>query len=664
MLDHQSPPGSPGQTPVAIAVSDAVQRWRRKRALVPRADGSEPLTPASPSRPALNAVPTLEDVLRPIPRRQTLIAPSPGDAASSTTRPLTFEAGLGDCLKRLVLWLGLVVRLLAGVVVDKLRGTDTVDRRAKRLRQGLERVGGTFVKFGQQISMRIDVVRWEYCVELSKMLDRMSPFPTEQALAAIERAAGKPWQEVFSTFDPEPVGAASIACVYQAVLKDGTKVAVKVRRPTIGTIFMADFRVLDWLFALIEGLTILRPGFTANLRQEFRDTLLEELDFRKEARFQHIFRQNARQTGRHHFFTAPRVHFELSNHEVIVQEFVAGMWLWEVIAAVEQRDPNARALMRELNIDPGIVARRILWASFWSMDENLFFHADPHPANIVVGADNSLTFIDFGSCGSFNNEQRWIVRRLSQAMQAGDTEGMARATMRLIEPFPPLDISLVVKEAQEEFTRVLATFRTKAKYTEWWERTTAKQWLAMTKVARKYNLPFHSHTLRMMRASLLFDTIVMRLDRSVDRYAEHRKFIRDQGRWARKRWRRRVRDAKRQLLLSADTMLDTGGDLLDRAQQTLSSPIAKFSSMVDKVGFAFSVLTKMIGRMIGLTAAAAGVVATAAYLRTGAVRFSDTASAVLTSTSFRIVIALMFLLHMRHIVFRSMQRDIRRHDRG
>src|SRR5262249_48624758 len=270
----------------------------------------------------------------------------------------------------------------------------------------LQKAGGTFVKIGQQLAMRVDLLPGEYCAELSKMLDRMPAFPLEEALATVERATGKPWQEGFAVFDPEPVGSASIACAYQATLKNGTKVAVKIRRPGIGEMFMADFRVLDWLLGLAEFLAFVRPGFTIGFRRALRETLLEELDFRKEAHFQDIFRRHARRHAKKHFFTAPRVYFDLSSDEVLVQEFVSGMWLWEVIAAIEQNDPEGLKMMRELDIDPKVVARRILWAEFWSTNEELFFHADPHPANIAIGPGGSVTFIDFGSCGTFNNEQR------------------------------------------------------------------------------------------------------------------------------------------------------------------------------------------------------------------------------------------------------------------
>jgi predicted unusual protein kinase regulating ubiquinone biosynthesis (AarF/ABC1/UbiB family) len=505
--------------------------------------------------------------------------------------------------------------------------------------------------------MRIDVVPWEYCAELSKMLDRMPPFPVEQALAAVERAAGRPWTEVFTVFDPQPVGSASLACVFQAVLRDGSKVAVKVRRPGIGDVFAADFRVLDWLFGSLEALAILRPGFTGDLRREFRETLLEELDFRKEAQFQYIFRRNApREEGRD-FFTAPKVYPELSSEEVIVQEFVSGMFLWEVIAAIEHRDPEGLAMMQRMRIDPATVARRVMWSSFWSMEENLFFHADPHPANIVVGENSTLTYIDFGSCGSFNNEQRWAMQRIARAMQAGDAERMARATLKMMEPFPPIDVVGVMKEVQEEYTRVLYTFRTKAKHTQWWERTSARQWLSLVQVAHKFHLPFNLHTLRVIRATLLYDSVVIRLDHRLDRWHEYATFMREQGQWARARWRARQRTARRQFALRANELAATARDVLERAQQTLSSPVAEFTSLIDKSVFAFSVFTRLAGRLLLLAAAGMAVAGWRAYSRSGGVEPAAVFLTVVRSKPYVAIAIALIALNVRHILLRFRERD-------
>jgi ubiquinone biosynthesis protein len=598
------------------------------------------------------------EVVSSMPRRRQIIAPSTTSAITPMLDELTFSTSLWRTLRRLLAWVYLILYVLGGNLVDRLRGKDGIERRAARLRQGLEKIGGTFVKLGQQVAMRIDLVPWEYCLELSKMLDRMPPFGQEEALAAIERATGKPWQETFAVFDPQPIGSASIACVYQAVLKDGTRVAVKIRRPGIGELFMADFRVLDWLAELVEFLTLVRPGFTLNLRREFKDTLLEELDFTREARFQEIFRRNARKKAKKNFFTAPKVYFELSNEEMIVQEYVSGMWLWEVIAAVEQNDATGLAMMRRLNIDPQRVARRILWVTFWSMDENLFFHADPHPANILVGRDSSLTFIDFGSCGSFNYEQRVALERTVISMQNGDAEGMARATLKLLEPLPPVDVSALMKTAEAEYMRVLYTFRTKAKYTEWWERTSARQWLALVKVARQYNLPLNLHTLRMIRATLLYDTLVLRLDRQIDRYEEYGRFMDYRAGLAKKRlqkrWQRNMKDS---FFMNLHELAETGEDLVQRVQHTLSSPLFNFGSVIDKWIFAFSALGRMTGRLALVTAIAAVLVALVHYFRDGAVDMVNVFNVLLHSGLFQLALLSVVILNVRLILFRLRERD-------
>ena len=652
--------GAPNQR-IKTAVSEALHQWRQSDPeviAVQREQIAAALHRIAPM-PAKNGRDHTSDVLTSMPRRKQLISPSDNDStiASLNITPLTFKASLWQALTRLFAWIYLIAYILLGNLWDKLRGQNTIERRATRLRHGLEKIGGTFVKFGQQVAMRIDLVPWAYCVELAKMLDKMPPFPHEQALAAIERNTGKPWDEIFAVFDPEPIGSASIACVYQAVLKDGSRVAVKIRRPGIGQTFMADFRVLDWIMDLIEFLTIVRPGFTRNLRREFQETLLEELDFTKEARFQEIFRRNSKKSGKK-FFTAPKVYFEYATSELLVQEYVSGMWLWEVIATIEHQDPQGLAMMRRLNIDPRRVAKRILWASYWSMDENLFFHADPHPANIVVGQNSTLTFIDFGSCGSFNEEQRATMERVVLAMQKGDAEGMAQATLKMLEPFPPVDVPALMKEAEAEYMRVLYTFQTKAKHTEWWERTSARQWLALVKVSRQFNLPVNLHTLRMIRATLLYDTLVLRLDRKIDRYAEYGKFMEYRAGLAKKRLRKQWnQNVGESFFMRLQEFGETGEGLMIRAQHLLSSPLPNFSSVIDKWIFIISVLSRMVSRLAIVSGLIFFIVWLTHLIRYGTADSLTIATNLLYSPLFHMVILGVIIMNVRLILFRLRERD-------
>lgn len=456
----------------------AVDDWRSRKAAV--SEGHEKAD-----------FPPVSEIIHSLPRRERIIEPLGQQRWLPYFETKTNHASLWQSIRRLLAWLRVLNAVLMGNLLDRILRRDSLERRAVRLRTALEGAGGTFVKLGQQAAMRIDMLPWEYCLELSKMLDRMTPFPVEQALETVDRTIGRPWQEVFSVFDPVPIGSASIACVYQANLKDGTKVVVKVRRPKIAETFMADLQVLDWVAELAEFLSIFRPGFTRNLRTELHEILTDELDFRREGRFQQTFRNNAGKSGQT-FFTAPSVYWEFSGDDVLVQEFVSGLWLWEVITAVEQADRGGLALLRQLNIDPALVARRILWAAFWSMDEHVFFHADPHPANILVRPNSEITFIDFGSCGSFNNQQRIALEQMVLGMNNRDVESMSRATIILLEPLPRVDVPALFKKSQEEYLRLLHTFNTPAEHTQYWERTSARQWMVLIQVARKFNLPSKS----------------------------------------------------------------------------------------------------------------------------------------------------------------------------
>jgi len=640
--------GHAGSRPIYIRRStvDVFTRRRRRQKAASRA-GSE-----------MVGYPAVETILHGMPRREQVIDPHVGQLSLPSLQSPEFKTSLWLSLGRLLTWFRVLVSVMLGNLFDLLLRRDNIPRRAVRLRMALEHAGGTFVKLGQQAAMRIDLLPWAYCVELSKMLDRMSSFPAEQALKAVERTIHQPWQEIFEVFDPKPIGSASIACVYQATLKDGTKVVVKVRRPGIAELFMADLQVLDWIAGIAEFLTFLRPGFTRNLRVDLRAILMEELDFRREGHFQDAFRRNARKSGRN-FFTAPRVYFELSGDEVLVQEFVSGLWLWEVIAAVEQKDPKGLALIRELNIDPAVVARRILWATFWSMDENVFFHADPHPANILIRPDNEVTFIDFGSCGSFNFQQRFALEQIVLSMRKQDAEAMVRASLNLMEPFPPTDVPALAKGLQGEFLRVLHTFNTPAEYTEYWERTTARLWLVLIRAARKFNLPMNLQVLRMIRATLLYDSIVLRLDHQLDRYEEYAQFMNDRAELVKLRWRDSLRDNSGDgFFLNLQEMGRSLDDLMIRAQTTLGKPIINFGSTVDKWIFATSVFSRMAGRILFVTLLAIIVVNIQHYFKGEAITILNSMSAVFQNRLYQLFLVAALALNLSHILFRFRERDV------
>jgi predicted unusual protein kinase regulating ubiquinone biosynthesis (AarF/ABC1/UbiB family) len=292
------------------------------------------------------------------------------------------------------------------------------------------------------------------------------------------------------------------------------------------------------------------------------------------------------------------------------------------------------------------------------MDEHVFFHADPHPANILVRPNNEITFIDFGSCGSFNNTQKIALEQMVISMKNQDVETMARSSLILMEPLPPIDVPALMKMAQEEYMKVLYTFNTPAKYTEYWERTSARQWMTTIRVARKFNIPMNLHMLRMIRATLLYDSIVLRLDNQLDRYHEYTLFMKDRAELVKLKWKRKLRDnAGDNFFLNLEENGKALNDLMIRAQTILGKPIVSFGSTIGKWIFAFSVLSRMVGRIILITILAIVAVGLSFYLSGAPASFSNGLKVVLQSNLYHLFLVAAIVLNIRHIIFRLRDRD-------
>jgi len=566
-----------------------------------------------------------------------------------------FEASAFRALGRLWAWSTALISFFARSWWDRLRGRDSPERRAVRLREICEREGATFIKLGQQLSVRADIVPDVYCRELMKMLDHVPPFPTEEAIAVIERMTGKPLSETFSVFDPEPIGSASLACVYQAQLFTGERVAVKVRRPGVGTKFAADLRALDWLLILAEWLTIVRPGFTRNLRLDLRQTLFEELNFRREARYQDLFRRRARRKSTRRFFTAPRVFFELSNEEVITQEFASGLWLSELLEIVDRRDEAGLAYIARLGIDPRVIARRLHWVAMWGMLTDLFFHADPHPANVILRPGNEIVFIDFGSCGAYDQSRRVAMQQLFYHQRRDDIAGMVQASLHILEPLPPIDVTEFSKELQTALRQ--QHYGMRSKKTVWWERTNSHLWIEMVTLSRKYGIPMSADVLRMMRANFLYDTLAARLDNQVDPEKVYRRFARDAGKQARKRVRKSIRRRLSKGLvpndyLAVEKTMDTAFRLMYRVQRFLDNPALKLPYMVEKWVYAATTLIRFAVLAGILTGTALAAVAAARWVAGEDVNLSQAARQVASNAWLQVVVLFLALLNLRKVLIR------------
>lgn len=614
---------------------------------------------ASPNR---TIEPGSSGLIAGLPRREFLNVSEPGSGLTPM-RYVSFEANRSQAFGRLISWIFLIFHFSTFAVVDMLLRRDSVERRAVRLRQAFERIGGSFIKLGKHLSLRVDFIPWVYSRELAQMYDSMEPFSIDAAIAAIERITNKPLTATFAHFDPEPIASSTVSCAYQAILRSGEKVVVKVRRPGIGEQFMTDLRAFDWLLSIAEFLTIFRPGFTQGMRSEFRDVLLEELDFLQEARRQDAFRRAAEES-RTTFFSAPRIYLELSGEEVVVEEFASGLWAWELLAAVEKSDETILGRARELNIDPSTVAKRLLWIHYWSWSENLFFHAEPDPKNIIIGRDSTLYFINFSATGAMNRSMRQAMRQyLSYAWQR-DPQNMARSSLILMEPLPPVDLIELTQELESFNWQLLYALETTPESIPWQERTSFFHWKGMIHLARKYGIVIDLQVLRLMRSSLLVESTAIRLDNKVDFVRQFRRFNRYRAEQARRRVTDKVLEqmdgkTNEQLVIRLDRISQMAEGFFFRTRHLLSLPSANFNVLMSKWSYAFYIFFRFIVQVLSVTAVGVFLAAIQNF-SSGfqAINFSDLFRMVVQNPLYQILLLILIFINGRTVLFRMDDKEI------
>lgn len=271
--------------------------------------------------------------------------------------------------------------------------------RAVRLRRALEDLGPIFVKFGQMLSTRRDLLPDDVALELARLQDQVPPFPGTKARAIVEKAYGTALSEVFQNFDAEPMASASIAQVHAATLRDGSEVVVKVVRPDIETTIRSDLELMRIVADLAhrywpEGRR-LRPR---EVVAEYENVIIDELDLVREAANASQLRRNFEGSR---LLYIPQVHWDYTRKNVMVMERIHGI----PISNVEE--------LRRRQVDLQVLAERGVEIFFTQVFRNNFFHADMHPGNIFVAETNpqnpQYLAVDFGIVGSLSpSDQRYL----------------------------------------------------------------------------------------------------------------------------------------------------------------------------------------------------------------------------------------------------------------
>jgi ubiquinone biosynthesis protein len=323
--------------------------------------------------------------------------------------------GFGQVIDQLHLWEELNIRRRIPKLHESKKFTPMSF--AERIPLVLEDLGPTFVKFGQMVSTRPDLVPHEYIVELEKLQNRVAPVSNELAMKVIREELSRPLEEVFASFDDGPVAAASLSQVYRAVLKSGETVAIKVQRPGIAEKVRDDLEILHDLASRIDRRSKEpRTVDLAPLIEELASDMKKELNFISESNNMLHFAKNLAGDA---YIHVPVVYKELCTPKMLVMEFIQGI----NISETERLGAGG--------YDLPLIAQRGADMYLKSILEDGFFHADPHPGNIVVLPDNVIGLLDFGMMGRLSSHDREILTELFGSIFDRDGKGVTRTILDL-----------------------------------------------------------------------------------------------------------------------------------------------------------------------------------------------------------------------------------------
>lgn len=307
----------------------------------------------------------------------------------------------------------------------------------------LQALGPTYVKIGQLASNRSDLLPKAYCDAFEKLRDDANPMPFDVVIEQIDRAYGKSWHEVFASIDPVPLGAASIAQVHKATLLDGTTVAVKVRRPGVAESMAEDIMLMKHLLALGEFASNSHRDILLSLEgfiEEIERTTASEVDFTSEL---HNLMRFHDELADEEGVTSPVAYPQYSCESVLVMEFVQGTEISHTQA------------LREQGIDVSALARRVCQSYVTQVLDDGFFHADPHPGNILV-RDGDVVWIDLGMVGTLTVSERMLVGKVFTAVATDNAYLLKEAVMGLVHVLGPVDHGALL----EALSRLLAEYST------------------------------------------------------------------------------------------------------------------------------------------------------------------------------------------------------------
>jgi ubiquinone biosynthesis protein len=320
-----------------------------------------------------------------------------------------------------------------------------------RMRSAFEQLGGAWIKLGQMLAMRFDLLPAAYCDELFKLLNEVGPFPYAAVCEIVQQELGGPPEVVFGTFEPKPFASASIGQVHRATLPSGEPVAVKVQRPRIRETMQADIALMYTVAGLLDSARVFGATRSHEVIDEFARWTADELDYLVEARQSVLLYEQARGASVERI---ARVYRGYTTSRVLTSELIVGIPLIDIVVAVRAGDRPYLEDLEAAGYDLHAIVRHLDWNMLNQVYVFGYFHADLHPANLYVLPGNAIGYVDFGMVGQLPDDVRDSLTRYSWLLFQGEVEAAVRELMRWLAPSAATDAA----RARQQLVRVHEAF--------------------------------------------------------------------------------------------------------------------------------------------------------------------------------------------------------------
>jgi ubiquinone biosynthesis protein len=455
---------------------------------------------------------------------------------------------------------------------------------ATRVRAFIEDLGGLWIKAGQIISLRTDLLSSEMVDELQQLQHRAFGFSPDISKQVIEQSFGKSLYTVFDVFEEHPFAAASISQVHRARLRyEGTWVAVKVQRPDIADIFARDLKLLAWLTSLFNRLEALSFIKWDGMIKELKRITQEEIDYRyEEANLRRI-----RKIVRKHNVYVPKVFQQYSSQKVLVMEFIFGTLMSDYLK-IHRSDPvRLEAWRKENNVKPRKVGSRLMRSIYRQMFEDNLFHGDLHPGNIMLLRNSRFALIDLGAIGNLEAKFLNYYRQQSMAFSESDFSKAVDLFLLMADSIPLFDIPTLKAELVEIYRAWEA--RTHLRGLTYFEKSiTGGLSQELPEITRKYKVNPTWQFLRVSRAlSTLDASLTVLLETS-----NPRKIMKRYFREAHRRSLRKLLTGG--ILRRAGNTITEISQMLHSASESARMGEIKLQSVQTKAAYFFHILFRAI----------------------------------------------------------------------